>query len=258
MITLSFLTSRYGAFPAQYYSGQVRWEYWDLLYIHNGVVHIHIQDREITLNQGYALLIPPGIPFTVQNKGTMASASVQYFMPYIDSSLARRLKPYKEPLLTPALENLNIDSHINELMALYTGEKGVSRRQELLMELIIEKILLSRNKIAVDKTIWEKMIEKYRDSTYQIPSMEKLAEEAGYSPSRFRTLFRQHTGLSPARYFLNLRMEQSACLLKETTLPIKRIAYRCGYGEVSHFNRAFTKHYSQSPGRYRKRNQLKG
>lgn len=258
MTTLQILQSRYGAFPPQYYSGEVRWEHWDFLFIHKGELNILTKEGEIQLRQDDAILIPPDNCFKVQNRGTTATASVQYFLPAEGSTLSRKLASHCKPLVIQSRKDLNVKSHVNELMGLYRNKEEVTRRQELLLELIVEKVLLSGQMGQSDKTPMDDLIEKYCDRGYEIPSVESLAEEAGYSASRFSTLFQEHKGMPPGRYFLNKRMERGASLLTETTLPIKTIAYRCGYGEVSHFNRAFTQYFDLTPARYRKENLIRG
>ena len=47
-------------------------------------------------------------------------------------------------------------------------------------------------------------------------------------------------------------------MLLETVLPIKELALKHGYREVSHFNRAFSRHFGISPERFRRDNRFLG
>ncbi|MBQ8439565.1 MAG: helix-turn-helix transcriptional regulator, partial [Clostridia bacterium] len=52
------------------------------------------------------------------------------------------------------------------------------------------------------------------------------------------------------------RMEKSCELLKSTDLPVIEVAERCGYPNLSNFNRMFLRIVGTSPSRYRKENMV--
>ncbi len=80
-----------------------------------------------------------------------------------------------------------------------------------------------------------------------------MARRAGMSPSYFRLLFREHYGLSPARFLQQERMERAKRLLRETDQPIKEIGQTIGYGEPAAFHRAFRREVQMTPVDYRQR-----
>jgi AraC-like DNA-binding protein len=47
------------------------------------------------------------------------------------------------------------------------------------------------------------------------------------------------------------RFDRARSLLLQTDLPVADIAEQLGFRDVSHFSRAFSKHFGTSPGRYR-------
>jgi AraC family L-rhamnose operon regulatory protein RhaS len=48
-------------------------------------------------------------------------------------------------------------------------------------------------------------------------------------------------------YIHDLRIHHAARLLKESSLPIKTIAFECGYHDISHFYRRFSLQMKMSP-----------
>jgi len=84
-------------------------------------------------------------------------------------------------------------------------------------------------------------------------SVEQMAEHVGLSPSHFRARFHQAAGLSPARYLRQLRAREAQRLLRDTMLPIKRIAQLVGYPELPHLHRLFISHVGATPAAYRAR-----
>ena len=73
------------------------------------------------------------------------------------------------------------------------------------------------------------------------------------SPGNLSRLFRQQHGLSFQAYLQRLRLEKAAELLRNTRLPIARIAKRVGYRDVSRFGQHFKRRHGHSPGEWRRR-----
>jgi AraC family transcriptional regulator len=82
----------------------------------------------------------------------------------------------------------------------------------------------------------------------------ELADLVGLSSRYFSELFKASTGDSPCDYLLKFRLTEAAKLLLTTELPVSDIANFTGFSSASNFCRAFRKHYSISPSRYRGKN----
>jgi AraC family transcriptional regulator of arabinose operon len=78
-----------------------------------------------------------------------------------------------------------------------------------------------------------------------------LAESISLSVSRFRHLFKQETGSTPARYLKIIRMTKAELLIRTTFFPIKEILIKVGLSSDSHFWREFRQTYGMSPAEYR-------
>ncbi|MDR7305035.1 AraC family transcriptional regulator [Rhodoferax saidenbachensis] len=81
-------------------------------------------------------------------------------------------------------------------------------------------------------------------------SIEQLAREAAMSRSAFFDRFSRAVGVTPMDYLQTWRMALAKQLLRQRELPIADIAERVGYGSVSAFGVAFTRHVGMPPGRY--------
>jgi AraC family L-rhamnose operon regulatory protein RhaS len=82
--------------------------------------------------------------------------------------------------------------------------------------------------------------------------MDAVAVRMGMSRRSFSGLFRKHFGKSWLDYIHDLRIHHAARLLKESALPIKTIAFECGYHDISHFYRRFSLQMKMSPQNWRK------
>lgn len=78
------------------------------------------------------------------------------------------------------------------------------------------------------------------------------AERLHVTPTHFRRIFKEITGLPPQQYLLHSRLNRAAELLKSTRLPVKEIAARTGWDNVFYFSRLFRQKYTISPVRYRR------
>lgn len=80
-----------------------------------------------------------------------------------------------------------------------------------------------------------------------------LASMVDLSPSRFRHLFKQETGTSPAQYLKELRLRKAEKMLRKTFLSVKQILKQVGIRSNSHFVHDFKKTHGITPTAYRGR-----
>lgn len=80
---------------------------------------------------------------------------------------------------------------------------------------------------------------------------DALAARAGISTVYFRKLFEQVYGTSPIAYVQDLRIKKAKEMLETDFGSIGDIALSLGYKNIYDFSRAFKKHTSLSPSRYR-------
>ncbi|MER6177329.1 GlxA family transcriptional regulator [Streptosporangium sp. NPDC001681] len=78
-----------------------------------------------------------------------------------------------------------------------------------------------------------------------------LASGAGVSERHLTRLFLRHLGRTPGRFVRQARTEAAAHLLVSTSLPLARVAARCGFGTTETLRQAFADRYGIPPSRYR-------
>ena len=83
--------------------------------------------------------------------------------------------------------------------------------------------------------------------------VEALAERAAMSPRNFARFFRRETGMTPAAYVEELRVERARQLLEESTDPVELVSARCGFGTPETMRRAFSRRVGVAPAAYRAR-----
>jgi len=91
-------------------------------------------------------------------------------------------------------------------------------------------------------------------------SPEEIAVSLNMSYTWFRRIFRQYTGMAPAQYISQLRIQKAKEMLSVTTMPVKEIALELGYESIDYFSTQFKKQTGQTPTQFRAMGQgnLKG
>ena len=79
------------------------------------------------------------------------------------------------------------------------------------------------------------------------------AEVCSCSASHFMRWFRQMTGQSFVTFLNEYRLNAAAEALHTTDETVLAIASRCGFENLSYFNRAFKAHFGMTPREYRKK-----
>lgn len=81
---------------------------------------------------------------------------------------------------------------------------------------------------------------------------EEVADSLHMSYSWFRKLFKEYTGLSPAHYIQELKIQQAKDLLAITKRSTKEIAYYLTFDDIPYFTKVFKKYTGYTPQSYRK------
>ncbi|CAE6965013.1 GlxA family transcriptional regulator [Paraburkholderia domus] len=89
------------------------------------------------------------------------------------------------------------------------------------------------------------------DHSDQPISIGDAARVAAMSERNFLRRFRMEMGLSPSDYLLKVRLDMSCRLLAETSLPVDKIARRCGFGNGGQLTKLFRTHLAATPTSYR-------
>jgi AraC family transcriptional regulator, arabinose operon regulatory protein len=78
-------------------------------------------------------------------------------------------------------------------------------------------------------------------------TVSELARRAALSRAQFTRRFSAYTGLPPARYVVQARIERARQLLAETDATVTNIAITLGYKDIAHFSRQFKQYTGRSP-----------
>lgn len=87
-------------------------------------------------------------------------------------------------------------------------------------------------------------------------SLVEIAGYIGLSRRQIERLFHKNLGCSPARYYLELRLDRARHLLLQSNIPIVEVGVACGFVSASHFSKCYRELYSRSPQQERQQREV--
>ncbi len=169
------------------------------------------------------------------------------------------LKAIKLPFNT-IIEITDINSVENLLLQLSSEDLSENSNKEqckdLLLRLIIAKLCELRQK-GTSKGVHSEKLMALRNNIYASPSEQRsisdIACSLSLSPSHFQALYKAQFGVSCYDDILTARIKMAKYYLRNTALPVGRIAQLCGYENDVHFIRQFRKKTGITASGYRKK-----
>lgn len=84
-------------------------------------------------------------------------------------------------------------------------------------------------------------------------TVEDMAAFLNCSVSTLQRRFKKYYSVSPQSFLCNQRLELARSLLATTPVPVKEVAFQCGFCSHRYFGQAFRKRFCISPSQYRKK-----
>jgi len=84
-------------------------------------------------------------------------------------------------------------------------------------------------------------------------SVEKLADRVAMSPRNFTRVFTRETGITPAKYVEEARLDAARQLLEQSSEGLDQVAVATGFGNSLNLRRVFERNLQLTPTEYRKR-----
>ena len=100
-------------------------------------------------------------------------------------------------------------------------------------------------------TATEEQIDKakiiIRENLLKDITAEDVASRINMSYSWFRKLFKDYTGVSPAHYIQELKIQEAKQLLSDSNINIKEVSYYRGYDDIAYYSKDFNKYTGLTP-----------
>ncbi len=151
-------------------------------------------------------------------------------------------------MMTPRIEALTqirgFDS-VLELMSIL-HDLSIARNTRVLSDSTFNFSEVSFNSRRVEKAY------EYMNLHFDKPmGLTDVAKLAGMTEASFSRFFRNRTGITFIDSLNEIRLGHASRMLIETTHSIAEIAYKCGFNNISNFNRIFKKKKNCTPKDFR-------
>jgi transcriptional regulator GlxA family with amidase domain len=84
-------------------------------------------------------------------------------------------------------------------------------------------------------------------------SIEEIADAVGVSRRTFARAFAKHAQVTPSVFVDQVRIDFARKLLEETDVPLKTVAFRCGFHNATRMRMIFSRQLQITPKQYRER-----
>lgn len=217
--------------------------------------YLQLNDRKINLKVNQILLINPEVMHTEKNN-KIDNQNLQYF-----SIKINLLFLSDEDFI---VLNLN-DEDRDIILYLKKAYESLSKKdnEELailnlscfyisFIDLINKNNLLSTNIKDNKIPFYVKDAKKYIEYNYaKYISIANLSEKYGICETLFCNKFKEFLGLTPNKYLIKIRIQNSMHLLITTNYSISQIAMLCGFKSPAHFTKSFKQATNILPKFYR-------
>ena len=83
-------------------------------------------------------------------------------------------------------------------------------------------------------------------------SLNRLADEAAFSPFHFQRLFVRAFGESPHEFLTRVRVEEAQKLLRSSDMSVSEICFEVGFQSLGSFSTLFSRHVGCAPSEFRR------
>jgi AraC-like DNA-binding protein len=245
---------------------------YELILVIQGHGYRIVGDNISRLSAGDLVLVGPGLPHIWQDEpgpgghGSVRFLLIQFEAKFLGDGLLRL--PAMEPLrrlLRRAARGLHIvgktKSKVTVAMKQMAGMKGMDRVVQFLQILAMLAGSEDCEPIASASFVADARLfdQERMDRVFQFLNSKgkepvRLSEAArilSLSEGAFSRFFRMHAGKTFPQFVNELRIGQACRLLVEDNLNVTEVADRCGFINISNFNRQFLRLKGVSPRAFR-------
>ncbi len=218
-----------------------------LVYFISGSITYEFGQEKMNAGPGDVLVFPQGLEYYGTKETESQCFYVIDFFTDPPDALAHAKLPY---VMKGDVVIRELFVHCYEQWQNRSLQATVRCRADLyaiLGELLSKQMRQSPSSIQLDKML------TYLHAHYaeQGFGMEKFSQALHISTSQIRRIFQKELGVSPLQYVLSLRIDLAKNLLHHECLPVKEVAYRCGFSSEYYFSRLFSEKTGFPPSSFR-------
>jgi len=167
------------------------------------------------------------------------------------------LNPYN-PVITIGLQEDVASSYLKIIKLIKDGKPGFQYIASGILLQIIGQLFALRKYQSFEGKEIENQIKQAKllilENMHKPISQEEIAMNVGIGYSLYRKKFKEYTGVSPAQYHIQMRINRAKDLLIMSNQSLKEISNMVGFESPDYFSRLFKKKSGMTPADFREKN----
>jgi AraC-like DNA-binding protein len=239
----------------------VSFSHWIISHVLEGEVETSTNGETELVKSGYIMIHPPHVPFTeiAAIKGVHQWMSFDVYMePHLEI-----FRYFPISFVVPLVSPLLYSQLFTCLRASWTDMKSPVRditTSSYALALISLALENWKNNGSVHRTTttgtnqdrFHTIIHYMTEHLHRKITRDELAGIFHLHPVYLDRLFTDYYGIPPMKMLRDMRLRRAKKLLESTADNLTIIAEACGFNDTAYFSHQFTKHFTQTPGEYRK------
>ena len=224
----------------------------ELIYVLNGSMEVTIGGKRCSLLPGDTAIAFPGVVHSYDYVSDDIEGIMIMFLPgIIDEydSILRSMRP-EDPMIKLVNRHPDMDSAVRR-----TAELTDTRLKTAYLHVVLACVTGCLTLIPAEKQqagkLTDKVLQYVSNHFTEALSLENTAEALGISRIYLSHIFSQQLHINFRQYINTLRINLACKLMRDPTLTITQISFRCGYENQRTFHRAFLDQCGTNPNEYR-------
>ena len=226
----------------------------ELVYVHSGVMEATLNGKFYSIEGEELLLVPS---YTVHRyvtpikSDTMVMIIPLSYIPAFQKKLSGKTFSLSHISNNPLIQEVaRCIKCCCDLQKNTPDSMAIRGYIHVILALLTESIPLEDMHLRDDDALVRNILNYLHSNHKQSLSLNSIAEEFGYSASRFSHIFNKHVGCSISEYINTLRCKQVAGMLLDGEESITQAAMSAGFNSMRTFYRAFMQVFGVSPSKY--------
>ncbi|MDO4744204.1 MAG: AraC family transcriptional regulator [Clostridia bacterium] len=268
------VTMHYFEFDKNFkYPGE-RHDFWEMVYVDSGTVHVTAAKNEYMLSQGEVIFHKPNefhslsadnkspsnvfiISFVTTSKNMVFFKNKKTVLPkdlrhYIKILMEEGKKTFELPFNNPEMRELKLcDS------SPFGGQQIIRSTLEQLLIMLIraqekntEKTYIFPDKESMDNHLVDSVIKLLNDNIYGKISVDEICRKVNYSKTYVSKIFAKNCGYTIIDYYTRLKIKEAKKLIRKKTYTFTEISNMLCYNNPHYFSRVFKKTANMTPREY--------
>lgn len=222
-----------------------------LAYAKSGTALYHFQNGVQTVGKGTVLLIPTGETYSARSDANDPWSFYSVGFPLSPADEASRELLARLPRSFRYSDSLRMAENFAELCRVWQMKNtGYRLKCRSLILDILHTLLYDAERLRNYSAHYQRLVEiisLLQEQYTERFSAEQLSALAGLSPSHFRALFKNLTGLSCVQFQNRLKIDRAKDLLLSGSCRVSEAADAVGFTDINYFSRIFKQMTGKNP-----------